>query len=122
VSLLVSRLAAGDAQCHPRDPHHGRRLAGTIALLPWPKLSRSKRIYVLNSDAYNISEMLIGGLRVAQRITGLYRLITIPAIHRKLMFSLGADSAIARYVEDVLQPKADMKMLDVGCGPANVLA
>jgi SAM-dependent methyltransferase len=59
---------------------------------------------------------------VAQRITGVFKLITIPAIHKRLMFSLGADRAITRYVEDVLQPKADMKMLDVGCGPANVLA
>jgi SAM-dependent methyltransferase len=69
-----------------------------------------------------ISETLIGANKVAQRITGVYKLITIPAIHKGLMFSLGADRAITRYVEDVLQPKADMKMLDVGCGPANVLA
>lgn len=59
---------------------------------------------------------------MAQRITGLYRLITIPEIHKKLMFSLGADRAITRYAEDFLQPTADMKVLDVGCGPANVLA
>ena len=38
------------------------------------------------------------------------------------MFSLGADKAIARYVDDVMQPKTGMKILDVGCGPANVLS
>nr|WP_249810610.1 class I SAM-dependent methyltransferase [Bradyrhizobium sp. 157] len=38
------------------------------------------------------------------------------------MFSLGADRAISRYVDEVLQPKAGMKVLDVGCGPASVLA
>src|SRR5258708_6711271 len=38
------------------------------------------------------------------------------------MFALGADRAITRYVHEVLQPTAGMKMLDVGCGPANVLA
>ncbi|QHO78271.1 hypothetical protein ACH79_42495 [Bradyrhizobium sp. CCBAU 051011] len=59
---------------------------------------------------------------MAQRISGAYRLITIPSIYKGLMFSLGADRAMSRYVNDVLQPKAGMKMLDVGCGPANVLA
>ena len=37
------------------------------------------------------------------------------------MFALGADKAITRYVNEALQPKSGMKMLDVGCGPANVL-
>jgi SAM-dependent methyltransferase len=59
---------------------------------------------------------------VAQRISGAYRLITIPSIYKMLMFSLGADKAITRYVDDVLQPRAGIKMLDVGCGPANILA
>ena len=38
------------------------------------------------------------------------------------MYSLGADKAITRYVNEALQPKPGMKMLDVGCGPANVLS
>lgn len=38
------------------------------------------------------------------------------------MFSLGGESAISRYVTEILRPTAGMKMLDVGCGPANVLA
>jgi ubiquinone/menaquinone biosynthesis C-methylase UbiE len=59
---------------------------------------------------------------VAQRISGAYRLITIPSIYKGLMFSLGADEAITRYVDEALQPEAGMKMLDVGCGPANVLS
>lgn len=58
---------------------------------------------------------------MAQRISGAYRLITIPSIYKGLMFALGADRAITRYVHEVLQPTAGMKMLDVGCGPANVL-
>lgn len=37
------------------------------------------------------------------------------------MFSLGADRAATRYVNEVLQPAPGMKMLDVGCGPANIL-
>lgn len=59
---------------------------------------------------------------MAQRISGAYRLITIPSIYKALMFSLGAESAITRYVTEILQPTPGMKMLDVGCGPANVLA
>jgi SAM-dependent methyltransferase len=61
-------------------------------------------------------------LKVAQRISGAYRLITIPSIHKMLMFSLGADKAITRYVDDVMQPKAGMKILDVGCGTASILS
>jgi SAM-dependent methyltransferase len=57
---------------------------------------------------------------MAQRITGLYRLITLPVLQRALMFSLGANRALARYVE-ILDAKPGMKMLDVGCGPANIL-
>jgi ubiquinone/menaquinone biosynthesis C-methylase UbiE len=38
-----------------------------------------------------------------------------------MMFSLGADKAITRYVNEILQPTPGMKMLDVGCGPANIL-
>jgi ubiquinone/menaquinone biosynthesis C-methylase UbiE len=49
-------------------------------------------------------------------------MITNPSIYKMLMFSLGADRAITRYVDDVLQPKAGIKMLDVGCGPANILS
>lgn len=59
---------------------------------------------------------------MAQRISGAYRLITIPTIYKTLMFSLGADRAITRYVNEVLQPTPGTKVLDVGCGPANILS
>lgn len=59
---------------------------------------------------------------MAQRISGAYRLITISSFHKMLMFLLGADRAITRYVEDFVQPKPDMKILDVGCGTANILS
>ena len=38
------------------------------------------------------------------------------------MYALGADHAIRRYIQEVLQPTPGIRMLDVGCGPANVLA
>lgn len=59
---------------------------------------------------------------MAQRISGAYRLITMPLVYNSLMFSFGADQMITRYVNEVMQPEPGMKMLDVGCGPANVLA
>jgi SAM-dependent methyltransferase len=62
------------------------------------------------------------GVIMAQRISGIYRLITIPSIFKGLMFSLGADKAITRYVNEALQPTCGVKMLDVGCGPANILS
>ncbi|MCK1341049.1 class I SAM-dependent methyltransferase [Bradyrhizobium sp. 38] len=59
---------------------------------------------------------------MAERITGLYRAIRLPAVYKGLMSALGADNAIRRYVSEVLEPAPGIKMLDVGCGPANVLA
>lgn len=59
---------------------------------------------------------------MAQRITGLYQAITVPSIYKGLMFALGADNAIRRYVNEALKPTPGIKMLDVGCGPANILA
>jgi SAM-dependent methyltransferase len=63
-----------------------------------------------------------GAPAVTQRISGLYRLITIPSIHKGLMFALGADKAITRYVNEILQPTPGIKMLDVACGTANILS
>jgi hypothetical protein len=62
-----------------------------------------------------------GEFKVAQRISGGYRLITIPTIYKTLMFWLGADRAIKRYVIEVMQPSTGTKALVVGCGPANIL-
>jgi SAM-dependent methyltransferase len=73
-------------------------------------------------DRRTLGYLVIGGLTMAQRISGAYRLITIPSIHKGLMFLLGADKAITRYVNEVLRPTPGMKMLDVGCGPANILS
>jgi SAM-dependent methyltransferase len=38
------------------------------------------------------------------------------------MFTLGADKALTRYVNEILLPEPGMVMLDVGCGPASILA
>jgi len=58
---------------------------------------------------------------MAQRISGLYKLVTLPSFHRPLMFALGADRGLTTYAGQFLQARSGMKMLDVGCGPANIL-
>src|SRR5579863_2236859 len=49
-------------------------------------------------------------------------MITVPAIYRALMSSLGVEGAIRRYVDEIVRPEPGMKMLDVGCGPATILS
>ena len=58
---------------------------------------------------------------MAQRINGLYKLVTSPSFHRSLMFALGADRGLTTYAGAFLKARSGMKMLDVGCGPANIL-
>jgi SAM-dependent methyltransferase len=58
---------------------------------------------------------------MAQRTTGLYRAITIPSIYKGLQFALGADNFLRRYATEVLRIERGMTVLDVGCGPANIL-
>src|SRR5262245_50257229 len=58
---------------------------------------------------------------MAQRISGAYRLITVPEIYKGLMRALGSDRSVRTYVNDFLKPKPGEKLLDVGCGPAQVL-
>ncbi len=56
-----------------------------------------------------------------QRTNNLYRVVTIPKIYRGLQLALGAEKARVRYVDEMLQPVAGMKVLDCGCGPATIL-
>jgi SAM-dependent methyltransferase len=58
---------------------------------------------------------------MSQRTTGLYRAITYPRVYKTLMEVLGADAALRRWAE-ILAVKPGIKMLDVGCGTANVRA
>lgn len=59
---------------------------------------------------------------MAQRISGLYQLIRVPVFYKGLMLALGSDNGIRRYVNEALAPVPGLRMLDVGCGPADVLA
>ena len=57
---------------------------------------------------------------MAQRISKLYRLVTLPSFYKGLMALLGADRAMSRLVAEVYRVREGMKVLDVGCGPASV--
>ena len=58
---------------------------------------------------------------MAQKITGLYRAITVPWFYKGFQFALGADKFLRRFADEILQIKRGMTVLDVGCGPANIL-
>lgn len=57
---------------------------------------------------------------MAERTDGLHRAITYPLFYKGLMYAFGADKALFRYAK-ILDAKAGCRMLDVGCGPANIL-
>lgn len=52
----------------------------------------------------------------------MYQLIRVPSIYKGLMLALGSDNGMRRYVNEALTPVPGLRMLDVGCGPADVLA
>ena len=58
---------------------------------------------------------------MAQRISNLYQLVTLPWFYNGIQRTLGARAARARYVAEVLRPTENMKILDCGCGPAGLL-
>src|SRR5476651_79792 len=57
---------------------------------------------------------------MSQRISNLYRLVTIPAVYKGLMTALGAERANARLVRELYRVTPGSKVLDVGCGPASL--
>jgi len=57
---------------------------------------------------------------MSQRISNLYRLVTVPAVYKGLMAALGAERAKARLVAELYRVVPGSKVLDVGCGPASL--
>lgn len=57
---------------------------------------------------------------MSQRISGFYRLVTVPSVYKGLMTALGAERAKARLARDLYQASPGAKVLDVGCGPASI--
>ena len=58
---------------------------------------------------------------MAQRISGLYRIVTLPSVYKAIGFLLRDESARRRFIADVVRPAPGMTVLDCGCGPARML-
>ena len=57
---------------------------------------------------------------MSQRISNLYRLVTLPSVYKGLMTALGAERAKARLAQELYRVAPGAKVLDVGCGPASI--
>jgi SAM-dependent methyltransferase len=57
---------------------------------------------------------------MSQRVSRLYRLITIPVLYKGLMAALGADRARRRLARELYRVPAGATVLDVGCGPGSI--
>ena len=57
---------------------------------------------------------------MAQRISNIYRLVTLPAFYEGFHAILGAEYSRKRFAKDILKAAPGMKVLDVGCGPATI--
>jgi ubiquinone/menaquinone biosynthesis C-methylase UbiE len=57
---------------------------------------------------------------MSQRISNLYRLVTLPSVYKGLMTALGAERAKARLAQELYRAAPGAKVLDVGCGPASI--
>lgn len=58
---------------------------------------------------------------MAQKTSGIYRLTQIPRLYSLLQMSLGASSGRERLVREFIRPRPGDHILDLGCGPADIL-
>lgn len=58
---------------------------------------------------------------MSQVITGLRRVLSSPIVYTSFQILMGARRGWAVLVDDFIRPVSDMKLLDIGCGPADVL-
>ena len=58
---------------------------------------------------------------MAQNTTGLHSLLSSSAIYRHFQNLMGAQASRAAFVRDYVRAPANANVLDVGCGPADIL-
>lgn len=58
---------------------------------------------------------------MAQITTGIRSLLSLPAAYNFLQYLAGSKKALPKYVTEYILPKANDKILDIGCGTANIL-
>lgn len=51
----------------------------------------------------------------------LKSLLSIPAIYRFLQYAVAGSSGYAEFVKEYVRPKAGDRILDIGCGPGDIL-
>lgn len=59
---------------------------------------------------------------MAQITTGIRTVLSQPLVYSAFQRLMGAHEDRERYVHDFLRPTAGMRVLDIGCGPADILA
>jgi len=57
---------------------------------------------------------------MAQRISSLYHLVTLPRVYAGLQDLLGGSNSRRRFLDEVVRSRPSMKVLDVGCGPGSL--
>jgi SAM-dependent methyltransferase len=57
---------------------------------------------------------------MAQRISQLYSLVTIPKFYAGLQYLLGGSAGRRRLLDELIRPQPGMKVLDVACGPGSL--
>lgn len=60
--------------------------------------------------------------RPSEVVTGLRRIFSVPAVYSLAQRAVGAEKLRKRLIDDVLGIRAGMRILDIGCGPADILA
>ena len=56
-----------------------------------------------------------------QRTSGLYSLLSFPRVYSFLQDLLGARKSRNWFVAQAIRPSREAKILDIGCGPADIL-
>lgn len=57
---------------------------------------------------------------MAQRISQLYSLVTIPKFYSSLQHLLGGAAGPQRLFDELIRPRPGMKVMDVACGPGSL--
>lgn len=59
---------------------------------------------------------------MAQITTGIRKLLSYPAVYELLQTCLGGKNCRQQYIAEYIRPKAHDTILDIGCGPADILS
>jgi SAM-dependent methyltransferase len=59
---------------------------------------------------------------MAQITGGIRAILSNPAVYSCFQYIMGGDTFRSRFVKEFVRPHAGMRVLDIGCGPADILA